>query len=130
MASRKRTPNKEDRGPTMDPAELKHVLICEDIRFERRNLSSLMEVYGFTPHVVIKIANFKMPVAFSALFAGEPAEGKYVVEAEFRNPDGTRIEAEVVPKGFEFVFSPEMGDSYLAFRFRALLAQTSTRLHS
>src|ERR1700675_3984434 len=78
-----------------------------------------MGVYGFTPHVGIKVANFKLPVAFSVLFAGEPAEGKYVVEAELHNPDGTQIEAEVVPKGFEFTFSPEMGASYLGFRFRA-----------
>ena len=102
--------------------EIKHALLCEDIRFEKRNLTSLMGVYGYTPYAGIKIANFKLPVGFCAIFAGEPADGKYVIDAELQNPDGTRIEGEVQPKGFEFVFSPELGGSALGFRFRTIFA--------
>jgi hypothetical protein len=106
--------------------DIKHALICEDIRLERRNLSSFMGVYGYTPYVGIKIANFQKPVGFCALFAGTPGQGKYIIEAELRNPDGSQIEAEVMPKGFEFVFSPEMGGSAIGFRFRATFAGPET----
>ncbi len=105
--------------------DLKHCLICEDIRLERRNLNSFMGVFGAVPHVSIRIKNFKIPAIFSFVFMGGPAQGKFVIEAELYTPDGTRIEAEVQPEHFEFNFSPEWGSSILAFRLKAIFPRVS-----
>jgi hypothetical protein len=105
--------------------EIRHCLICEDIRVERRNLTSLMGVYGATPYVGIKIKNFKLPVTFCFFFMGAPGQGKFVVVPELHNPDGTRISAEVYPERFEWTLSPEMGASLLAFRIKATFAGPS-----
>lgn len=106
--------------------EIRYCLICEDIRLEKRNLNSFMGVYGATPYVAIRIMNFQLPVGFSLVFMGAPALGKFVIDAELRNPDGTRIDADVRPKHFEFTFSPEMGSSILTFRLMATFGGPNT----
>jgi hypothetical protein len=110
----------------MSLPEIKHCLICEDVRLERRNLNSFMGVYGATPDVGIRIRNFELPVVFCFVFMGAAAQGKFVVEAELRNPNGARISSEIEPKGFEFNFS--LGDlgSILAFRIKATFAGPDT----
>jgi hypothetical protein len=99
--------------------DIKHCIICEDVRVERRNLSSFMGVYGATPHVGIRLRNFQLPAQFKCVFMGAPAQGKFVIVPEIRSPDGTRINAEVQPVGFEFTFSADFAGSILAFWFKA-----------
>jgi hypothetical protein len=106
--------------------EFKYGLICEDIRFERRNLTSFMGVYGSTPHVGIKISDFKLPVNFCVVFYGDPAQGKFTIDAQLHNLDATRIEADVLPKKFEFTFATEMGGAVIAFRFKAVFPGPGT----
>jgi hypothetical protein len=106
--------------------EIKHCLICEDIRLERRNLNSYMGVYGATPYVGIKIKDFKLPVPFVIVLMGAPADGKFVIEAALYNPDGARIKSEIRPEHFLFTFTPEMGASTLAFRFNAVFPGPNT----
>lgn len=96
--------------------EIKHCLICEDIRIEQRNLASYMGVYGATPHVGIRILNFDASVTFFLVFMGAPSEGKYIIQLELRAPDGTRLNANVFPENNEQTFSPQFGSSVFAFR--------------
>jgi hypothetical protein len=106
--------------------KLRTGLICEDIRLEQRNLSSFMGVYGFIPDVSIQIKNFQAPVNFCMIFAGDPADGKFVIEAELRNLDETLLEAEVQPKNREFIFSSALSGSTFAFRFKAVFPGPNT----
>ena len=106
--------------------KLKIGLICEDIRLELRNLSSFMGVYGFMPDVFIQIRNFQAPVNLCMVFAGDSADGKFIIEAELRNLDETLLAAEVLPKNYEFVFSPAGGGSVLGFRFKATFPGPNT----
>jgi len=106
--------------------EIRHCLICEDIRLERRNLNSFMGVYGATPHVGVRIKNFELPVAFCFVFMGPPAQGKFVIVAELQNPDGTRLNAEAYPERFEFVFTTDQGATVLAFRLKATFPGPNT----
>jgi hypothetical protein len=78
--------------------EIKHCIVCEDVRMERRGLVSLMGVYGLAPYVGIKILNFKLSVAFNFICVGLPIEGDFDVQAEIRARDGTRIEATTFPE--------------------------------
>jgi hypothetical protein len=111
----------------MPPPVIKHCIICEDIRFERRNLNSFMGVYGATPHVAIRIKDFKLPCSFIMVFMGGPAQGKVVVVPELQNPDGTRIAAQqVIPERWALTLTPEMVGSILAFRFTATFPYPDT----
>jgi len=98
--------------------QIKHCLICEDIRLERRNLASFMGVYGSTPYVSIKIRDFKLPVGFCLVFFGPPIEGKVDIRLELRTPGGTRLEATIFPQQNEQTFSKESACTF-AFRVQA-----------
>jgi hypothetical protein len=95
---------------------IKHCLICEDIRIEQRNFASFMGVYGFTPHAEIVIFDFKLPVAFWAVFNGDPADGKLTITLQVQAPDGTRLKAQFVPGINEQIFQRQLAS---AFAFRA-----------
>jgi hypothetical protein len=104
---------------------IKHCLICEDIRIEQRNLVSFMGVYGFTPHVEISISDFKLPVGFSAVFNGEPAEGKFAITLQVRAPDGTPVQGQVVPEINEQTFQRQL-PSIFAFRVNLVFPKPDT----
>ena len=99
--------------------EINHCLVCEDIRLERRNLASFMGVYGLTPHVGIKIRDFKLHVAFCVVFFGPPIEGKVEIRLEFRTADGARIGSTTIPEHNEQTFSKESACTF-AFRVHAI----------
>ena len=105
--------------------EIKHCLICEDIRLERRGLVSFMGVYGFTPHAGISVRNFKAPVGFCLVFTGDPIEGGFDIQLEIRAPDGTRIQATTVPEHNEQEFSKELPCTF-AFRVQAVFPGPDT----
>ena len=75
-----------------------------------------MGVYGLTPYVGIRILNFQLSVGFCLVFMGAPAEGKYVIQLELRDPDGARLKADIFPERNEQTFSPEWGATALGFR--------------
>src|ERR1700722_8744742 len=47
---------------------VKHCLVCEDIRFEQRSLSSLMGVYGALPEVAMYVHAFEQPLILCFVF--------------------------------------------------------------
>jgi hypothetical protein len=110
----------------MSSPEIKHCLICEDVRLERRNLISLMGVYGVTPFVGIRVLNFQAVVAFFVLFVGPPTQGKYAVQLQLRDAKGQPVQAEIFPERNELTFSLEMGSTVFAFRIRATFPAPST----
>lgn len=105
--------------------QIKHCLICEDIRLELRNLVSLMGVYGATPYAGIEVGNLKLHVSFCLVFVGDPVDGKFVIKLEFRSPDGTRVEATTFPLQNEQTFSQDSVATF-AFRVNALFPHPDT----
>jgi len=60
--------------------EIRHCLICEDVRLERRRLGSLLGFYGTTPDVEILVQDFSLLVERLAfLFMGQRGDGQYRV---------------------------------------------------
>jgi len=105
--------------------QIKHCLICEDIRLELRNLVSLMGVYGATPYAGIEVANLKLHVAFCLVFVGDPFEGKLVIKLELRSPDGVRVEATAFPELNEQTFSRNFPVTF-GFRVNAIFPRPDT----
>lgn len=99
--------------------EIKHCIVCEDIRLEQRNLASFMGVYGLTPYVGISIRDFKLPAVFCLICFGLPIEGKFDICLEFHAPNGTRIQATIVPEHNQQSFSKELACVF-AFRVSAV----------
>ena len=109
----------------MSLPQIKHCLICDDIRLELRNLVSLMGVYGATPHAGIEVTNLKIHVSFCLVFVGDPVDGKFVIKLELRSPDGTRVEATSFPEQNEQTFSLDFPASF-AFRVNAVFPRPDT----
>jgi hypothetical protein len=96
--------------------EIKHCIVCEDVRLERRNLNSFMGVYGATPDVGVLVRNFDNPVNLCFLFMGPPGENeKVVIHAEIHSSDGSRLKATVVPESSPLTFATQFP---LTFAFR------------
>jgi hypothetical protein len=91
---------------------IKHCLICEDIRLEQRNLASFMGVYGWTPYADISIFDFRLPVAFCAVFHGDPADGKLAITLQVRAPDGMRLQGAISPEINEQTFQPQFPSAF------------------
>ena len=111
---------------SMPRPETSHCLFCEDIRLERRNLTSFMGVFGVTPFVKIRVRDFKLGVNFCTVFMGAPSEGKFVLRPELRNPDGTQIEAKIFPESSEMAFTLQGGPILLGFRMNATFPGPNT----
>jgi hypothetical protein len=99
--------------------EIKHCIICEDIRLEQRNLASFMGVYGLTPYAGIQIRDFKLQVAFCVVFFGPPIEGGVDIRLEVRTSAGSRIEVTTFPDHNHQTFSKESACTF-AFRVHAI----------
>ncbi len=96
----------------MSLPQIKHCVICEDVRLEQRNLASLMGVYGITPYVRIRIRDFALHVSFCSVFYGLPFQGKVDIQLELRAPDGTPVEVSTFPKQNELTFSDKSPVSF------------------
>ena len=103
----------------MPPPVISHCILCEDVRLERRNLSSFMGVYGATPDVGIVVKDTSLKVGFVLVFMGPPVDGKFNITAELHSPVG-RIETRVRPPVFEADYSRELGGIIFAFRFATI----------
>jgi hypothetical protein len=110
---------------TMSLPVIRHCLICEDIRIEQRNLVSFMGIYGFTPYVEISIVDFKLPVAFCAVFNGEPVNGKLAITLQVQAIDGTRLQAQFMPEINEQIFQPQVASAF-AFRVNVVFPKPDT----
>lgn len=95
---------------------VKTCLVCEDARFEVRNVVSLMGVYGATPDVGITVQNFAQPARLCFAFMGRPETGKFLFEAELRGPAG-RIQAASVPSKLDFALEGSKGSFVAVFWF-------------
>lgn len=100
----------------MPPLLIKHCILCEDVRLERRNLSSFMGVYGATPDVAIIVKDFSLEVGFVFVFMGPPVDGNFKITAELHGASG-RIETRVQPPVSELNFGSKLGPIIFGFRF-------------
>jgi hypothetical protein len=101
--------------------QIKHCLICEDVRFEMRRVYSLMGVYGATPDVTIQIEDFSLPVRLCFAFLGGAATGSVRFTAELRDRIGAPFfpSNQPFPNQVEVSFSPEFTSTAVAFWFSA-----------
>jgi hypothetical protein len=104
----------------MPAPTISHCIVCEDVRFERRNLVSLMGIYGLLPRVALYLLNLEMPARFCCAFYGEPVSGKFNFTAEIRGPDGKRLAAGVPPQ-VELKLEKEKGTFFVAFWFPSVV---------
>jgi hypothetical protein len=109
----------------MPTPQIKHCVVCEDVRLERRGLVSLMGVYGFTPYVAIAIRDFSVNVGFNLLFVGEPFDGMVDIKLSLRGPEGNLIEMKVIPEHHVQKFSIEFPIVF-SFRVNALFPSPDT----
>ncbi len=105
--------------------QIKHCLICEDVRFESRNLISLMGVYGMTPYAGIQVVDLKLHVAFCLVFWGDPVDGQISIKLQLRSPDGKQVEAVTFPEINTQTYSHEFAMAF-AFRVNALFPRADT----
>lgn len=101
--------------------DIKNCLICEEVRLERRKLSSLLGFYGLTPDVEILVKDFNMPVeriSFVMLGKGEGGRAQVSfriqddtnniilnstpIETEILNPTGGQINYAIGVRGIKF----------------------------
>jgi hypothetical protein len=71
-----------------------HCLICEEVRPERNNLSSILGFYGVAPDVEILLRDLNQPmirIAFLMLCAAGGEAGEYRVSIQILDPAGNRI---------------------------------------
>jgi hypothetical protein len=104
----------------MSELKFKHCIVCEDIRFERRNLNSLMGVYGATPDVGILVKDLKLEVGFLMVFYGAPATGEFHITAQLLNKAGEKIGSKIQPETFKLTLKEAMGAAVAAFRFNTI----------
>jgi hypothetical protein len=90
---------------------IEHCVLCEDIRIERRNLFSLMGVYGFAPWASIRIRDFSQPVFLAVAFFGGEAEGTMTLRMGLRASNGAAIKSTMYPNASELTFSRGQGSS-------------------
>ena len=96
--------------------EIKHCIVCEDVRLERRNLNSFMGVYGATPDVGVLVRNFENLVSLCFLFMGPHGNNeKAVIHVEIQTSDRSRLKATVIPESSPLTFFPQFP---LTFAFR------------
>lgn len=50
---------------------------------------------------------------------GAPAQGKFIIQPEFRTSYGMRIDTQVFPSPLEISLSPQMGSTIFAFKITA-----------
>lgn len=97
---------------------VKHCVICEDVRVETRNLNSLMGVYGLLPDVAIAVKDLREVVNFVTVFYGAPISGVFNLSAELRTNAGMPlVGVTVLPSAIKFVGSDAWISSVFLFRF-------------
>lgn len=82
-----------------------HCLVCEEVRLERRGLSSLLGFYGVAPNVEILVRSFDIPVQLqrlSFLLIGGPGEGRFRLSFQILDDAGIVIVAPSEPVEREF----------------------------
>jgi hypothetical protein len=95
---------------------IRHCIVCEDVRFERRNLISLMGIYAPAPEVLIKLRKFEIPTRLCFAFYGTAGSGKFVFEAELRGPAG-KLPSVSIPPRLELTLEADQGPTFFAFWF-------------
>ena len=84
--------------------QIRHCLVCEDIRPEAHRKNTLLGFYGVTPYAEIRIQDLTQPIGRLAFFLmGGPGEGTFKVSFEILGEDGfvvvPRIDGTAVIKG-------------------------------
>src|SRR5262245_63078938 len=96
-----------------------HCLICEEVRAERNNLSSILGFYGMTPDVEIVVRDLNLPIKRIAflLLAASGGEGDFRISIEIIDPDGTSL---VATPEIEYVIREPRRQYHLAIAINTL----------
>lgn len=105
--------------------QVKHCVVCEDVRLEHRGLVSLMGVYGFTPYVAIAVRDLSANVTFNVIFVGDPFDGLVDIKLSLRDPQGGLIAAQVFPEHYVQKCSIEVPVVF-SFRINAIFPSPNT----
>lgn len=109
----------------MPPLLIKHCILCEDVRLERRNLNSFMGVYGATPDVGIVAKDMSVEVGFVLVFMAPPVDGKFIITAQLHGASGP-IQTRVQPPVAELNFRSDLGPIIFGFRFATVFPGSGT----
>jgi len=72
--------------------QISYCLICEDVRLERRRLSTVIGLYGVAPTVHILIRDWNLPMERLTFYMlGGRGEGQYQVSAQVSDEQGNVI---------------------------------------
>jgi hypothetical protein len=105
--------------------QIKHCIVCDDIRFEVRQIYSLMGVYGATPDATIQIEDFRLPVRLCFAFLGGAGTGSVRFKAELRHRSGAPLFLwnQPTPAQVDISYSSEFSSTAVAFWFNATFPQ-------
>jgi hypothetical protein len=103
----------------MPAPQIRHCLICDDTRFELRQVVSFMGVYGATPDVTVQVQSFRLPIRLCFAFLGGPGTGTVIFTSEVRDRSGVPVQAQLTPAHVPMSYSPQMASTVVAFWFTA-----------
>lgn len=96
-----------------------HCLLCEDVRLERRRMSTLVGFYGAVPNVGILVKKFGEPLErLMFVFLSGPGEGEYAVSAEVRDTQGVRLAPPQPPPSHRVTLSLQSAATQVAIGFQ------------
>jgi hypothetical protein len=101
----------------MPAPTIKHCIVCEDVRFERRSIVTLVGTFGVTPDVAFWLADFAAPVArICFAFYGSAVQGTFDIRPEIWGPNG-KLPALSRPPRLSLSLDPNKGASFFTFWF-------------
>jgi hypothetical protein len=110
----------------MPALQVRTCIVCEDARFERRGIVSLMGAYGSVPDVVVYVRKFDKPAKLCFGFFVTPTTGKFLLEAEILSPDGKKLDKSHPPQ-LEMTLDSEKGSTFFAFWFNNIVFSSPNR---
>jgi hypothetical protein len=110
----------------MPALQIRTCILCEDVRFERRGIVSLMGAYGSVPDAVVYVRHFDKPVKLCFGFFVGPTSGKFVFEAEILSPDNQKL-GKSTPPNIEMVLDSEKGSTFFAFWINNIIFSSPNR---
>jgi hypothetical protein len=106
----------------MRQPEIKHCIACEDVRFELRQLITIVGSYGSLPDVSISIGNFAVPVRFCLVFFGGSGDGIFNFSVMLLDPrSGRPIEGQIAPPSVTLPVKPSMSGCSIVFWFHSVI---------
>lgn len=91
-------------------------IVCDDVRFEKRNVVSIIGSYGPLPDALIYLVNVELEARLCFAFYGKPISGTFTFRAELRGPDG-KLPTDPMPRQIQMTIVREKGLFFVAFWF-------------